>query len=58
MIGVQVPVEEREKKKKLRIKESHGGDFSERGGRSDNRHGKIKYIFIKCQIADEMGPIH
>lgn len=54
VIGVQVPVEG----KKARLKESHGGHFSERGGHSDNWHGKIKYIFIKCQIADEMGPIH
>lgn len=54
VIGVQVPVEG----KKVRSKESHGGHFSERGGHSDNWHGKIKYIFIKCQIADEMGPIH
>lgn len=54
VIGVQVPVEG----KKARLKESQGGHFSERGGHSDNWHGKIKYIFIKCQIADEMGPIH
>lgn len=46
------------RRKKVRSKESQGGHFSEQGGHSDNWHGKIKYIFIKCQIADEMGPIH
>lgn len=54
VIGVQVPVEG----KKVHSKESQDDHFSERGGHSDNWHGKIKYIFIKCQIADEMGPIH
>lgn len=55
VIGVQVPVKGG---RKARWKESPGGHFSERGGHSDNWHGKIKYIFIRCQIADEMGPIH
>jgi len=48
----------RKKKKRSVRKESQGDHFPERGGHSDNWHEKIKYIFIKCQIADEMGPIH
>lgn len=47
-----------QEEKRGRSKESPGDHFSEHGGHSDNGHGKIKYIFIKCQIADEMRAIH